>query len=41
LINRTQEIDSLYVGGRTRDWLKIKTIAGREEMQKPSEAWKE
>jgi bifunctional non-homologous end joining protein LigD len=31
--------DSLYVGGRTRAWLKIKTSAGREEMQKRSEAW--
>ena len=31
--------DSYYVGGRTRDWLKIKTTAGREEMRKRSEAW--
>ncbi|HZI85497.1 MAG TPA: hypothetical protein VFD48_01595 [Pyrinomonadaceae bacterium] len=31
--------ESLYVGGRTRDWLKIKTAAGREEMRKRSEAW--
>jgi bifunctional non-homologous end joining protein LigD len=31
--------DSLYVGGRTRDWLKIKTMSGREEMRKRSEAW--
>ena len=31
--------DSLYVGGRTRAWLKIKTMAGREEMRKRSEAW--
>ncbi len=30
---------SLYVGGRTQDWLKIKTTAGREEMRKRSEAW--
>ena len=31
--------DSVYVSGRTRAWLKIKTRAGREEMQKRSEAW--
>jgi len=31
--------DSLYAGGRTREWLKIKTIAGREVMRKRSEAW--
>jgi bifunctional non-homologous end joining protein LigD len=31
--------DSSYVSGRTRDWLKIKTSAGREEMRKRSEAW--
>jgi bifunctional non-homologous end joining protein LigD len=34
-----KRIDSLYVGGRTRAWLKIKTEAGREEMRKRSEAW--
>ena len=33
--------DSLYVGGRTRAWVKIKTAAGREEMQKRSETWKD
>ena len=31
--------DSLYVGGRTRAWLKIKTKAGREEMRIRSETW--
>ena len=31
--------DSLYVGGRTRAWLKIKTEAGREEMRIRSETW--
>jgi bifunctional non-homologous end joining protein LigD len=31
--------DSPYVGGRTRAWLKVKTKAGKEEMQKRSEAW--
>ncbi len=34
-----KRFDSLYVGGRTRAWLKIKTQAGREEMRKRSEAW--
>ena len=29
-----KRIDSKYVGGRTRDWLKIKTAAGKEEMRK-------
>jgi ATP-dependent DNA ligase len=37
VVKRTE---SLYVGGRTRAWLKIKTSAGREEMSKRSEAWK-
>ena len=32
--------NSIYVSGRTRAWLKIKTSAGREEMQKRSEEWK-
>jgi bifunctional non-homologous end joining protein LigD len=31
--------DSLYVGGRTRVWLKVKTKAGREEMRIRSETW--
>ncbi|MGI9066894.1 MAG: hypothetical protein ACR2HX_10885 [Pyrinomonadaceae bacterium] len=31
--------DSLYVSGRTRDWLKIKTNAGREEMRVRMETW--
>jgi bifunctional non-homologous end joining protein LigD len=31
--------DSLYVGGRTRAWLKIKTKAGKEEMRVRSETW--
>ena len=31
--------DSFYVGGRTRDWLKINTTAGREDMRLRSEAW--
>jgi len=31
--------DSLYVGGRAKDWLKIKTRAGIETMRKRSETW--
>lgn len=31
--------DSLYVGGRTKDWLKIKTRTGIEAMRKRSETW--
>jgi hypothetical protein len=34
-----KRIESLYVSGRSRDWLKIKTSAGKEVMQKRSEAW--
>jgi bifunctional non-homologous end joining protein LigD len=31
--------DSLYVSGRSKDWLKIKTRAGREAMTKRIESW--
>jgi bifunctional non-homologous end joining protein LigD len=31
--------DSVYVSGRTRAWLKIKTRAGRDEISKRSEVW--
>lgn len=31
--------DSVYVSGRTRAWLKIKTRAGRDEMRTRSEVW--
>ncbi len=31
--------DSLYVSGKSREWLKIKTIAGREEMKRRIETW--
>ena len=31
--------DSLYVGGRTRAWLKVKTKAGKAEMKIRSETW--
>jgi len=34
-----KRIDSKYVGGRTREWLKIKTAAGKEEMRKRIDAW--
>lgn len=34
-----KRVDNLYVGGRTRTWLKIKTKAGREEMRTRSETW--
>jgi bifunctional non-homologous end joining protein LigD len=31
--------DSLYVGGRTKNWLKIKTMASKAEMKKRVETW--
>ena len=31
--------DSLYVGGRTKDWLKVKTRSGTEAMRKRIETW--
>ena len=31
--------DSVYVSGRTRAWLKVKTRAGKKEMEKRAEAW--
>jgi len=31
--------DSLYIGGRTKLWLKIKTRAAKEEMKKRIETW--
>jgi bifunctional non-homologous end joining protein LigD len=34
-----KKIDSQYTGGRTRDWLKIKAAAGKEEMRKRIETW--
>lgn len=34
-----KKIDSQYTGGRTRDWLKMKTAAGKEEMRKRQETW--
>jgi bifunctional non-homologous end joining protein LigD len=35
-----KRIDSCYRGGRTQAWLKIKTDAGKEEMQRRSRSWK-
>jgi bifunctional non-homologous end joining protein LigD len=34
-----KKADSLYVGGRTKDWLKIKTRAAHEQMKKRIETW--
>ncbi|HSE22297.1 MAG TPA: hypothetical protein VLB68_11600, partial [Pyrinomonadaceae bacterium] len=31
--------DSLYVPGRSKDWLKVKTRAGVAQMQKRIESW--
>jgi bifunctional non-homologous end joining protein LigD len=31
--------DSWYVFGRSKDWLKVKTRAGREQMNKRIESW--
>ena len=31
--------DSLYIGGRTKNWLKIKTVVGKAEMKKRIETW--
>lgn len=34
-----KKADSLYIGGRTKEWLKIKTGAGNEAMKKRIETW--
>jgi bifunctional non-homologous end joining protein LigD len=34
-----KKIDSLYLGGKTKDWLKIKTRAAHEQMKKRTETW--
>jgi bifunctional non-homologous end joining protein LigD len=34
-----KKADSLYAGGRTKDWLKINTRAGKELIQKRIETW--
>jgi bifunctional non-homologous end joining protein LigD len=33
-----KRLDSVYVSGRTRAWLKVKTRAGKKEMEKRAEA---
>jgi ATP-dependent DNA ligase len=35
-----KKIDSVYVSGRSGDWLKIKTEVGRIEMEGRSEGWR-
>lgn len=34
-----KKIDSVYVSGRSREWLKIKTEVGSIQMKKRSEEW--
>jgi bifunctional non-homologous end joining protein LigD len=34
-----KKADSLYTGGKTKDWLKIKTRAGKQVMKKRIETW--
>lgn len=34
-----KKLDSKYESGRTRDWLKVKTSAGKEEIRKRIENW--
>ena len=34
-----KKADSLYLGGRTKDWLKIKTRVGKAVMKKRIETW--
>jgi bifunctional non-homologous end joining protein LigD len=34
-----KRVASLYVSGRSKDWLKVKTRAGREQMTKRIETW--
>src|SRR4030095_1592546 len=34
-----ERADSLYVSGRSKDWLKVKTQAGRDAMTKRVETW--
>jgi bifunctional non-homologous end joining protein LigD len=34
-----KKLNSRYEGGRTREWLKIKTSAGKEEIRKRIENW--
>jgi ATP-dependent DNA ligase len=34
-----KKADSLYMGGKTKDWLKIKTRAAHQQMKKRIETW--
>ncbi len=34
-----KRVDSRYRGGRTQEWLKIKTVAGEKETERRSTAW--
>jgi ATP-dependent DNA ligase len=34
-----KRVDSRYLGGRTQAWLKIKTEAGKNEMQRRGRGW--
>jgi len=34
-----KKVDSKYESGRTREWLKIKILAGNEEIRKRIENW--
>jgi bifunctional non-homologous end joining protein LigD len=34
-----KKADSLYIGGRTKEWLKIKTRTGNEAMKRRIETW--
>jgi hypothetical protein len=34
-----KEVDAKYESGRTREWLKIKILAGKEEIRKRIENW--
>jgi bifunctional non-homologous end joining protein LigD len=35
-----KRLDSIYVSGRTRAWLKVKTKAGKTEMKTRSDTWR-
>jgi len=34
-----KKVDSVYVNGRSRDWLKIKTGIGKRDMRERAERW--
>ena len=35
-----KKVDSVYVNGRSRDWLKIKTGIGKRDMRERAERWR-